>query len=87
VIDDGPGVPSEIAGRLFAPYPHSGTRTSYPDSVGLGLSIVKRLAGAMGGSISYSRIDSMTVFELILDATSDLSPALILSTSVPEVMR
>jgi signal transduction histidine kinase len=50
VEDDGPGVPPEIAGRLFDPYV-----TSKPHGTGLGLAIVKKTILEHGGSIVLRR--------------------------------
>ena len=66
VIDDGPGVPTEIEDRLFERFIHQGHQTATKDSVGLGLSIVHALTQGMGGSISYQRIDGETHFTIRL---------------------
>jgi signal transduction histidine kinase len=62
VIDDGPGIPEELTGRLFERFIHQGHMTATKDSVGLGLSIVHALAQGMGGSVSYDRTDDETHF-------------------------
>lgn len=76
VIDDGDGVPVEIAQRLFERFVHQGQETAVRGSVGLGLSIVNALAQGMGGSVSYRRADQETVFAVRLPlaefASSDL---------------
>jgi signal transduction histidine kinase len=46
VVDDGPGVPPEIAPRLFTPF-----ATSRPDGHGLGLALAQNIAVAHGGRI------------------------------------
>lgn len=53
VCDAGPGVPVEFVERLFTSFARADTSRS--DSTGLGLSIVKGLAEANGGSVSYER--------------------------------
>ena len=66
VIDDGPGVPTEIEDRLFERFIHQGHQTATKDSVGLGLSIVHALTQGMGGSIAYQRIAGETHFTIRL---------------------
>jgi signal transduction histidine kinase len=70
VIDDGPGVPTEIEDRLFERFVHQGHQTATKDSVGLGLSIVHALAQGMGGSVSYERLNEETHFILRLPLAS-----------------
>jgi len=64
VLDDGVGVASDILAHLFEPY--SGGRTS--GSLGLGLSVSRRLARQMNGDVRYFRDGPWTVFELELAA-------------------
>ena len=45
--DDGPGLPPEIAGRVFDPFATVGR----PEGTGLGLSIVKQIADEHGGTV------------------------------------
>ncbi len=73
IVDDGPGVSDEIAGRLFERYIHDGRRALLAGSVGLGLNIARSLAEAMGGSLEYSRNDGATWFTLVspIAETSD----------------
>ena len=62
VIDDGPGVPTDIADRIFEPF-FSGS-----GSTGLGLYLVRELALANGGSVRLgaSRVGARFVLELPL---------------------
>lgn len=62
VIDDGPGVSSEIADRIFEPF-YSGS-----GSTGLGLYLVRELALANGGSVRLgaSQVGARFVLELPL---------------------
>lgn len=53
ISDNGPGIPAEIAPRLFEPFA-SGRR----EGTGLGLSIVKRIVEAHGGTISVRNTPS-----------------------------
>lgn len=48
VLDNGPGVPTEIRERLFEPY-----ATTKPHGTGLGLAIVQRIVIEHGGEIEY----------------------------------
>jgi signal transduction histidine kinase len=77
VVDDGPGVPTEIEPRLFVRFVHQGHQTATKDSVGLGLSIVHALAQGMGGSVRYERIGNETHFSLRLPLASE-------SPTIPE---
>jgi signal transduction histidine kinase len=65
VEDDGGGVPDEIRDRIFNPFPHGG-KGAPSQSVGLGLFIVRELAKAMDGSVSYDRADGLTTFTVRL---------------------
>lgn len=77
VVDDGPGVPPEIEGRLFERFVHDGRRALLTGSVGLGLAIARTLIEAMSGTLQYERIEGHTVFSLTLPVavspTSNLS--------------
>ena len=74
VIDDGIGVPSEIAERLFERFVHQGQATAVRGSVGLGLSIVHALSQGMGGSVTYRRDNQETHFSVRLPLASAESP-------------
>lgn len=52
VVDQGTGIPEEIAGRLFEPF--FTTRAGARDGMGLGLSVSRSLVDAMGGDISIA---------------------------------
>ena len=63
VIDDGPGVPVELAENLFEPFV-----SSKRGGRGLGLALVDKLVRDMGGIIQYAREGrpEMTVFRILL---------------------
>jgi PAS domain S-box-containing protein len=79
VRDNGAGIPAEEVERIFDPYYHGQTDTNQPASVGLGLTVSRRLAQLMGGNVTYCQRDGSSVFELMLPATGgndrELSPA------------
>jgi signal transduction histidine kinase len=61
IADDGPGVPKDIADRVFDPLV-----TARPGGTGLGLSLARRIAAAHGGSISLVDTQSGATFHLEL---------------------
>jgi signal transduction histidine kinase len=69
IRDDGSGVPDEDASRIFEPY--ASAHTGVSTSVGLGLSVARRLAELMGGSLSYSRDGEESVFRLELGSAEE----------------
>lgn len=66
VKDNGNGVSSIDAERIFDPYYRTQGETSVPDSVGLGLAVARQLAHLMGGDLKYRRSQGWTLFELTL---------------------
>lgn len=69
VVDDGEGVPQE-ASDVFLAYSRAHDSTGLPGAIGLGLTISRSLAEAMGGSLTHRRTDGWTVFELALPPVS-----------------
>lgn len=67
VMDNGPGAPADIAEHLFEPFV-----SSKREGKGLGLPLVEKLVGQMGGFVQYSREGEpeMTVFRLLLPRAS-----------------
>lgn len=49
IEDSGPGIPDDVAKRLFEPFV-----TSKPDGMGLGLAISRSLVRARGGELSFA---------------------------------
>ena len=72
VSDDGPGIPGEVADRLFQRFVHQGSAAALTGSVGLGLSIVQALLQGMGGSITHARTEGKTIFTVRLPLALDL---------------
>ncbi len=66
VRDAGPGVPPESEDRIFEPYWTAAKSPGHTESMGLGLSLSRKLARRMGGDLVYRRENDETVFELIL---------------------
>ncbi len=67
--DNGPGIPPEIAGRLFESFVTSGKK----HGTGLGLAIVKKIALEHGGSVNCkTQIGKGTSFEVRLPAGTPL---------------
>ncbi len=85
VVDNGPGVPDELAGRMFDRFLNEGERTLLNGSLGLGLSVAHGIARHMGGSLDYEHSNGRTTFLVRLpgaapedvEKTRDASPAAI----------
>ena len=67
VIDNGPGAPADIAEHLFDPFV-----SGNPEGQGLGLSLVDKLVGDMGGLVQYAREGepAQTVLRILLPRTA-----------------
>ncbi|MEG2139613.1 MAG: ATP-binding protein [Bilophila sp.] len=67
VEDNGPGIPKELAARLFEPYSHGRTAGKQEGLVGLGLAIAHTIVEAHGGSLQYApRTGGGSVFTVYL---------------------
>jgi signal transduction histidine kinase len=66
VSDDGDGVPAHLAERMFERFIHQGDAPITTGSVGLGLSIARRLTELMDGTLQYRREGGRTEFVLRL---------------------
>ena len=76
VSDDGPGLPPGRVDTVFDAYQQA--RDDAPlGSLGLGLTIARRLARLMGGDVTYRRDAGRTVFALVLpaEALASIDPA------------
>ena len=76
VADDGSGISSEAAIRIFEPYERADRTASAAGSIGLGLTVSRTLARLMDGDLEYQRRDGWSIFvlSLPLDAVA-LDPA------------
>ena len=66
VCDDGPGIPPTEREAVFEEWQGSDIGTQHPQSIGLGLTISRRLARAMDGDLTYSYVDGESRFTLTL---------------------
>jgi len=66
VTDDGPGIPEQDRAMVFQAYGRSHLSESKPGSIGLGLTVSRYLAEAMGGHLEYDRVDDISRFTLNL---------------------
>ena len=71
VADDGPGVPEEETSRIFDPYVSS--RRTGPRGAGLGLTICRKIASALDGSIRVIPRDTGAEFEVLVPAEANSS--------------
>lgn len=72
VWDDGSGVPEDQIERLFERFIHDGAAPLLTGSVGLGLAVASRLAGMMGGKLSYRRHAGKTCFTVRLPLSASV---------------
>lgn len=56
VTDDGIGIPLDRHEKLFQPFQRAGQETGPIEGTGIGLSITKRLAELMGGSVGFRSV-------------------------------
>lgn len=61
IIDDGPGLPPDIAGEIFEPFV-----SGRENGTGLGLALVSKIIGEHGGWIGVDSVPGRTVFRLSL---------------------
>ncbi|MGH8916016.1 MAG: EAL domain-containing protein, partial [Acidimicrobiia bacterium] len=71
VADDGPGIPPQESKRIFELYYSYRQVEGLAPSLGLGLSVARKLALAMGGDIHYERDEGENVFTLSLPRSTD----------------
>jgi signal transduction histidine kinase len=66
VSDSGTALARDEWESVFDPYYRSHSQPGQPDSVGLGLTVSRRLARAMGGDLIYQGVDGTSEFILLL---------------------
>jgi len=74
VRDDGEGIPSDDAERIFEPYVTG--NAGVQGSVGLGLAVARQLAELMEGSLRYARTGGESIFRLELPTAAIRESAL-----------
>lgn len=62
VSDEGPGIPSDVATRIFEPF----CSTKGSNGMGLGLSICREIVERMGGTIGFKTGPKGTTFHVVL---------------------
>lgn len=72
VSDDGDGVAAEDVERIFEAYQRADGVSVKQGSVGLGLSVARRLARLMGGDIEYQHDGGWATFSLIVPSADGL---------------
>lgn len=65
VCDDGEAIPQQELERIFKPF-ETGTGEQHPKSVGLGLSVARKLARLMEGDLTYRHVEGFSCFVLSL---------------------
>jgi PAS domain S-box-containing protein len=72
VIDQGPGIPAEKLKLLFRPFERLGADATGVEGTGLGLTLARGLAEAMGGAVGViSEVDQGSTFWLELAASEE----------------
>ncbi|MBT8197473.1 MAG: HAMP domain-containing histidine kinase, partial [Acidimicrobiia bacterium] len=66
VRDDGSPIPLEDRSGIFEPYHRSGMIDGVPGSLGLGLTVARRLAALMDGEVTYDHDGGESVFTFTL---------------------
>jgi len=82
IKDNGQGLPRDEWESVFEPYYRSHRAESQPDSLGLGLSVSRRLAQRMDGNLTYRYLHGESHFELTLPAVDAEIPAVLGSSQI-----
>ena len=82
IADDGDPIPSSEHDRIFELYYSYRQIEGLAPSLGLGLSVARRIARAMGGDLDYYRGDKENIFEMTLRGSGSRSMGEILPARV-----
>lgn len=66
VVDDGEGIRAGDRELIFEPFQRAPNSEGSTESIGLGLSVSRKLADVMGGTLEYKFEDGHSIFELAL---------------------
>ncbi|MDH5371405.1 MAG: HAMP domain-containing histidine kinase [Acidimicrobiia bacterium] len=66
VCDNGPGIPPDEREAVFEEWQSSDRGSQHPESIGLGLTISRRLARAMDGDLTYRYHNGESLFSITL---------------------
>jgi len=87
VSDNGPGIPAGQQCKIFEPFNRLGAQNSDIEGTGIGLTITKRLAEAMDGSIGFeSETDQGTTFWIELPIANK-SASTLAKTPDPQLIK
>ncbi len=75
VMDDGEGLPPSEWEAIFDAYHRAQDVPGLPPSIGLGLTVSRRLANQMGGTLDYRYKGGWSSFELTLPAVATPEPS------------
>jgi signal transduction histidine kinase len=76
VSDSGPGIPEPQQKRIFEPFEQLGSSRRSPSGIGLGLALVRDIAGALGGRIELvSRLREGSTFTFVLPSVAAKPPS------------
>ena len=64
VSDNGPGIPEGLREAVFQAFGRANTTPGRTESIGLGLTVSRYLADAMGGTLVYERVGGESQFTL-----------------------
>ncbi|MEZ5256748.1 MAG: HAMP domain-containing sensor histidine kinase [Ilumatobacteraceae bacterium] len=73
VVDEGPGIPSDLLERLFVPFDRLGADAGREGGAGLGLVLARRLTEAMGGALDVTSVVGTGTHITVSLVATDLS--------------